>query len=1010
MADVNPKMPLVQFPFSAGIEEGTRDEVVDGGAGWLVLENGRQDKRGGYTTRLGFTALANGLIDATSPTAGYKLFADRMTAVRVCDNLAQVYDAQSATWKSLGRVPDCALSLVDLPSMGTSAKLEDQEYCNGYMAVTWRAQISGATGYAFASLVNATTWAVVRGPEQVVSSQFLNNPMLASYGTKIFLIVAEAFAGDIFGWYIDTATAASITTGWVSMGTLRTADHVLSSTTAASIVSLTDRIAIAYINISGGASQVTVCTIDTTGVLDAVTLAAPLTPAVVDIAGTQTNGLLVGYTQGSDAYVVGLAAAGLGVTATAANLLTTATPTSFGIAASSTAGAGRIVVTATTAGVCRIDTRSFVTSGGAIVADGAAAIVRNAQASGRPFQQGTRYYVPVFGGASTNDQKLCVLVDCTEVATTLRPVANVAPSLAVASGFRKGKSVAGATSTLRHFGLGITRSGVADASALAVFDFASTKRWQSVQYGNSTYLTGGAVACLDGAKVTEVGFMVRPTLPTTAVAGTGITGTFRYACVYEEVDSDGNWQVSGLSSPSAAATPADDTVTVTTTPLSITARSGASAQATTLRVAFYRTLTGGVAPYYRLGTTINDTAAATVTFADAVTDATLAANAKLYSQPGVVGTAQDKRPPPGLNMLVTYNGMLVGATGSDVWFSGQNVSGEGAWFNPIFQVPIPGEGDITAMWVQDGTLFVSKRREIYALSGEAPSDNGAGGLGLPRRLAVDLGCIDARSTCTTAFGTIFQSDRGIEILTRAQSVEWIGEAIQTTLAAYPIVTSVTVEPVSSTVLVELAASESAGLVTGNGRTAVYDLTLKAWVSTDRRKSVAGVADTPSQSACMVYTGSAWRYAWLGTNGRVYHERSASYLDADDTFVAKRAISGNVKVSGLQGLQHVNRTLVLAKYHTAHDLNLSFAYDYSSSFKTARLYTAAQIATLTSALPNMQIEHPMHDDSRCESVRVQLQDVTPSSGTLGTGQGATWVSLCFEVVPQTGAFLLPDESR
>ena len=53
---------------------------------------------------------------------------------------------------------------------------------------------------------------------------------------------------------------------------------------------------------------------------------------------------------------------------------------------------------------------------------------------------------------------------------------------------------------------------------------------------------------------------------------------------------------------------------------------------------------------------------------------------------------------------------------------------------------------------------------------------------------------------------------------------------------------------------------------------------------------------------------------------------------------------------------------------------------------------------------------MHDDARCEAVRVQLQDVTPSTGSIGTGQGATWIALAFEIVPQTGAYGLPDASR
>jgi hypothetical protein len=212
------------------------------------------------------------------------------------------------------------------------------------------------------------------------------------------------------------------------------------------------------------------------------------------------------------------------------------------------------------------------------------------------------------------------------------------------------------------------------------------------------------------------------------------------------------------------------------------------------------------------------------------------------------------------------------------------------------------------------------------------------------------------------------------------------------------------------VLVELAASEASGLVSGTGCTAVYDLALKTWVSKDRRRSSAGVADTPSQSACMIYTGSAYRYAWLGTNGIVYYEDTSTHLDADGGFVAKRAVSPNVKASGPQGTQYVNKALLLAKYHTAHDVSMSFAYNYDASYKTARLYSAADLAAVVAVTPNQQLEHTMHDDAECEAVRMQLAEATPSSGTLGTGEGSTWVSLAFELIPKQGAFALPDESR
>ena len=517
------------------------------------------------------------------------------------------------------------------------------------------------------------------------------------------------------------------------------------------------------------------------------------------------------------------------------------------------------------ASVLNAKMRGVTTSGGAAAGDGSSVTVPAAQMAGKPFMYSGRYYALFFGAESTNAQDNLIVCDWTENVTYLRPVATFAPGLSVESAFGRIKFRQYGTTTKCHSALNIRRSGVADGSSLAELDFAASTRWIPASHGASLYLSGGLLSYFDGQRVAEAGFLLRPKKPTTGKSGTGITGTFRYIAVYEEVDADGNWHQSGVSEPSDAVTASNETVTITTTPLSISARLGSAPAERAVRVAWYRTTgTAGTGAYCRLGTTINSTAATTVTYAD--TDTTYAmTGAKLYSQPGIIGTSQDKRPPPFLSAIVSYNGMLVGASGSDVWYSGQDVSGEGTWFNPIFQTPVPGSGDITALWVQDGTLFAAKRREIYAIVGEPPSDNGmAGGLGTPRRLAVDVGCIEARSPCTTAIGTFFQSERGIELLSRAQSVDWIGGDVQDTANAYPVCTSITVDSASNAVLVELAAAEASGLVSGNGRTLVYDLALRQWVSVDRRNSRNGAADTPSQSACMIYTGTAWRYAWTET--------------------------------------------------------------------------------------------------------------------------------------------------
>ncbi len=1016
-------LQLVQFPFSAGIDEGTRDEVVEAGGGWLVLENGRQDQTGGYSTRTGFTTLPTAHIDGGAPTAGYKLIANARTPARICDNQIDVYSSAAQRWQQLaGRLPECAASLVDVPSTGTASAFEDVDATNGYLALSWLSLNAAGTYDAFLSIVDQATGGVVRIPEKVGTITDAGAPMLLGVQGNYFIAVRATTTGTkLKAWYLDTTSATTILTGWVAFG----ADVSTTCGTVYVVQSLphvtTPRVAVLFTNTLGGTSRITLVTLNVGGVVETLNInTSSVTATALALGGNPTDTLWAAWDQTTSGRVLGLSPFAITTTALAstATILTFTTSCAhLGIAPNATAGKARVWGSDANVTACGY-MRGVTTSGGVATADGSQITVGNAQMVRKPFSFRGRYY-SAFNtyddNAAATSQGNLIVCDWTDDVSFLRPIASAAPGLSSVGVGKQGKFAAGTIASTYRVGLGLSRSGVGTGSAMFVLDFDSSLRWQSCAWGNSVYFTGGIATCFDGIRVSEVGFLIRPSKPITSLAGGPLSPTigYRYICVYEEVDADGNWHQSGISAPSdSTGVLGSKEIIVTTSPLTISSRPTATEASRVVRVVLYRTLDGGVAPYYRNISVLNTPSTQIAVFVDTTTDATLAANAKLYEQPGVVGTSQDKRPPPFFQCMTSYNGCLVGASGSDVWYSGQNVSGEGAWFNPVFQVPVPGDGDITAMFVQDGTLFACKRREIYAITGEAPSDNGSsGGLGLPRRLAVDVGCIESRSTCVTAFGTFFQSDRGIEILTRSQAVQWIGQPVQETLAAFPVVTSATVEPVSCCVFIELAVNQSAGLVIGGGRTLVYDLSLQKWVSIDRRSSALGVADTPSQSACMIYTGSRYAYAWMDATGYVSYG-SGLHLDAGANFIAKRAVSANVKAAGFQGLQHVNKTLLLAKYLTPHDLSMSFAYDYSSTYTTPRVYSAAELLAMSAAMPNMQLEHPGTDDSRCQAIRVQLQDAAPAAGTSFGVSGAcsTWIALSLEIVPQTGAYGLPDASR
>lgn len=1012
---------LIQFPFGGGLDQGTRDEHVDAGVGWSTLENVRQDKRGALSKRYGFSELNDNLTSGSSDhSRGYRMFGDGDTLVRVVNHTsgykeAHVYDPTSSRWAVLrGKLSDCITTLRDAPICGSPAAstASDLAYTNGYVCITYLASLVDV----YAVVMHAATGAIVSPVVKVGSVSAAADGRLAVVGNAFVLVRADTANADLKAWYLDTTSGATISTGWVAMSDLA-AD--LGSPFRFSVCSLTGasaRGAVVYQNTSAGTDRITVVTFTTAGVVETQTVnTSSTTTDHVDIAGgVATSTLWVSWNEATAVKVIGLTGTSLATTVyTAATVITATTGVNLIGIVNASSTTGRAIVNSDTTPI-QSEIRGWSTAAGAVSASGSQVTVYNAAPCARPFLYSGRYYVPVYWDEYA--QNTVTLVDWSGTETFFRPVACWAPGLADLSLTGKRQTWAGATSTTLYTVTGTQRSGVAYGVGVVKYDFGSTNAFQAARFGNSLYLSGGLLQYSDGSRVAEAGFLYRPPTPTTATSGTGITAAtgWRYVAVYEEVDADGNWHQSGISTPSASTgAVANKTVVVTVQPLTVSSRLDSQASsATSVRIAIYRTSDGGEAPYYRVDTIANSTSAATLTYNDTTADTTLTANAKLYSQYGVIGTAQDHRPPPGLAHLVEYNGMLVGAIGSDLWYSGQLVTGEGAWFNPIFQMPVPE--DITALAVQDGTLFAFTRRRVYALNGEPPSDNGAsGGMGAPRRLAVDVGCIEQRSVCVTALGIFFQSERGIEILTRSQSVEWIGESVQDTVASFPYVMAATVDPASSCVLIECAGSVSGGQaqVASYGRTLVYDLSLRVWASTDRRTNTWSQSDVPAQSAAVIYTGSAYRYAWLGGTGNVYVEDRTTHLDPDSTWVTMRAVSPWIKASGLQGLQHVNRALLLAKNATHHDLNVYFAYDYSSTYKSARLYTATQLATLNAALPNQQIEHPLHDDARCEAIRIKIEDATPSTGqSVTTGQGATWIGLTFEVAPQQGAYKLPDESR
>jgi hypothetical protein len=984
----------VHVPAGLGINEGVEPAWIDSQANALRSENVRSPRRNVLGKRYGFTSLTNFRFDDTEPTTGYKLVPDGRGTIRIVDEKAEVLPTLGGlnAWKSIGRACEVGTRLFDVVALGyPNHYLSDA--CGtaaGAIAVTWLKD-AGTASDTVAAVVDQATQTILSHPTVVGTASVTTAPLLAVIGDSVILIRHNT-GNTINAWKLDTASTAGIEAGWVAVGFSIATDA--SSSANLAVLSLGASIVVAYMNTSGGTDRLSAVRFDLSSVIDSITINTSSTdPTSIGVAGSSSDTVWIAWNETTNVRIRGVSPTNLATTlaSTATAMATSLTSGLVAVAAPTTAGACRVLANDDGAGLPTMVMIDVTTSAGASTPDaGGQWAVPLAWAAGTPWVRNGRCYVPVVCD-SDNSQTTVVYVDWTENDTYVRPIANPAPGLSTTSLI--GKQQAFAIGSKWYSALTLTRSSTGKGCALVEFDYGDTRRWGSARSGGSTYLSGGMLTYSDGTRLAEAGFVFRPLEVAAADsgAGSGPNGSYRYAATFEEVDAAGNWHVSGVSDPTdPAVTVVDNTISVTVIPIGVTARH-VSGDVQTTRIAIYRTLAGGEPPYYRLTTILNDASgAAALTYSDSITDANLAANAKLYAQPGVLGTAQDRRAPPGLNIITEYQGMIVGAAGRDLWYSGQPVSGEGAWFNPIFVVTFPD--DITGLAVMDGVLIVFARRAVYAVAGEPPSDNAAsGGLGAPQRLASDVGCIEARSVVATTAGVFFQSERGIELLDRSRAVGWIGEAVSTTLDSYPVVTAATLDAASTCVLFECAASESSGVASGNGRTLVFDLSLQTWISVDRRKNSAGTADSPAQSAGIIYTTSGYRYAWMGTNGRVYAENRSSWLDPGSAWVTALWETADVKM-GLQQQQQVFAAMLLGERMTAAELLVEVAYDGAN-------YADADSRAWPEAESDLeQFEFRPRGTNR--SVRFRVSDAAPA--TVGTGRGFEWVGLSIDVAQQGGA--------
>lgn len=533
--------------------------------------------------------------------------------------------------------------------------------------------------------------------------------------------------------------------------------------------------------------------------------------------------------------------------------------------------------------------------------------------------------------------------------------------------------------------------------------------WRNIQIGPEAYFAAGVLTGYDSFEALGYGWASGPNIdpPNTvasAAGGTMATGTYLYAVTAERRSNVGILHRSPVSSSySVAVTGPTGSVTVGVVP----ARLGHSTS-NPGHFPFYRTIVNGSVPqriaFEPADMTIVDTLLNTspTTIVDTRSDATVGGGTyALSTRPAlytVGGELEDIQPPSCLTLTLFQSRMwMVAGDGRTVWFSKDPNANPGTapGFYPTNSIQF--DRDVTALCAMDDKLVVFAANTFWCVFGEGPAPNGDGSTYTVGAVQTDVGCTNPRSVVSTPIGVVFQSARGLHLLSRKLEVAWLGRPIKDQLAAYPNITSAVL--VAAKNEIRWTANNTGGTA---GIVLVYNYVEDQWSTF--KYTLGGVYGAPIADACM------WNdtYTFATSTGAVYTE-STSYLDGS-TWIPLTIETAWIPAGGPLAYQSVRNFAVEGTSNTNHDLTISVGFDNSASYAQTRSFAAASAVTTAGPL---QAQISIGTRRKCQSIRFKIQDASPTGSPappVGTGQGPSFDTIGIEVGLMKGFAAKPAANR
>lgn len=440
----------------------------------------------------------------------------------------------------------------------------------------------------------------------------------------------------------------------------------------------------------------------------------------------------------------------------------------------------------------------------------------------------------------------------------------------------------------------------------------------NVETGHDLQMSGGFLWMYDGQNPVEQNFFLYPDnveVTTSTSGGSVADQIYFYQVTYEWADNQGNIFRSAPSIPVSVTTSGGNTSTNTIhiPSLRLTYK---TINSNLVKIVVYRWSTAQQ-NYYQVTSittpTLNPSIITTdsVDVVDTFADSSIVGNNLIYTTGGVVENTNG----PASDILTLFDSRLWLLDAEDRnlwWYSKQVIQGTPVEMSELFTyyidpnlAPQGNTGPVRAGAAMDDKLISFKKDAIFYTNGIGPDNTGANSqYSQPIFVNSTVGCSNQNSIVFIPQGLIFQSDKGIWLLGRDLSTQYIGAPVNDYNGA--------------TVLsaVNVPGTNQVRFTLDNGVTLQYDYFYNQWATFD------GIPGTSST----IYSGA---HTYLNSANSVFQQSATSYLD-DSNSVLMNFTTAWFHLAQLQGYQRAYFFYLLGTYITPHKLLVSIAYDYNPS--------------------------------------------------------------------------------